>query len=256
MSLPPKHLRGITTHARRGNLRNAFRYGVDYVLIDPSSRIGPALFSRNRFNLASVYDRDHGGAVKVGRGVDWARQVFADRGVPLGAHGRILLLTQPRFLGYVFNPVSFWLAYDGAGALRAIIAEVNNPFDERHSYFCAAPDFAPIDKSHDIVADKLFYVSPFQDIAGQYRFQFDISSTRIAIRIAHENGDQGVIATLYGPLENLTNRGILWGFIRRPFGALRTIGLIYWQALKLRLKGARYRNRPQPPVQEVSECRS
>lgn len=248
----PQHLRGTTTHARRGNLKNAFRYGVDYVLIDPDSHLGPALFSRNKRNLASVYDSDHGGTVKAGQGVQWARDIFTARGVPLGPHGRVMLLTQPRFMGYVFNPVSFWLAYDGAGVLRAVIAEVNNPFDERHSYFCAAPGFAAIDKTQEIQAQKLFYVSPFQDIDGLYRFHFDIHPSRIAIRIAHENGDQGVIATLFGPLESLTNRGILWGFMRRPFGALRTIGLIYWQAMKLRLKGAHYRTRPHPPHNEVS----
>ena len=57
----PQYLAGTTTHARRGGIQNAFRYGVDYVLLDPNSTRGPLLFSRNRWNLTSVMDRNHGG---------------------------------------------------------------------------------------------------------------------------------------------------------------------------------------------------
>ena len=74
----PEHIPGLTAHARRGAIGNAFRYGVDFVLIEPEAgESGPALFSRNRFNLAAVHDRDHGGPRGDGRGVAWAREVLA-----------------------------------------------------------------------------------------------------------------------------------------------------------------------------------
>lgn len=246
----PRHLAGYTTHARRGGIRNAFRYGVDYVLIDPASAQGPRLFSRNRWNLASVWDRDHGGCPRRGQGVDWAAKVFRTAGLPTEGL-RILLLTQPAFLGYIFNPVSFWLAYEG-DALRAVIAEVSNTFGDRHSYLCAREGFQPISAQTPLEAQKIFHVSPFQEVAGGYRFTFDVTEHRIAIRIAHENGPEGVIATLIGDLAPLSNRGLIRAALSRPMGALRTIALIYWQALKLKLKGARYRTRPTPPEQEVS----
>lgn len=246
----PLHLAGTTTHARRGAIQNAFRYGVDYVLIDPQSTRGPLLFSRNRWNLASVMDRNHGGAPKKGRGLDWAKEVFEHAGLT-PQNLRILLLTQPSFLGYIFNPVSFWLAYDGA-TLRGVIAEVSNTFGDRHSYLCAEPEFAPITAKSCLSAQKIFHVSPFQEVAGDYRFTFDITETRIAIRIAHKNGSEGVIATLMGELHDLNNARLIKASLRRPFGAMRTVALIYWQALKLKLKGARYRRRPLPPEQEVS----
>lgn len=251
MTFAPQHMRGITTHARLGGIANAFRYGVDYVLIDPESTAKtPALFSRNRFNLIAVHDRDHGGKRGAGEGVAWARRVFAEHG--LEAEGLdILLLTQPRFLGYWFNPVSFWLAMRG-GALLAVISEVNNPFGDRHSYLCHHPGFDPISGKDTLIAHKMFHVSPFQNLAGDYRFNFDIRPDRIAIRIALKDGKAGLIATLTGPRAKLTNRAILGASLRRPAGALRTIGLIYWQALKLKLKGARYRTRPEPPTEEVS----
>ena len=246
----PEHIAGVTTHARRGDIRNAFRYSVDYVLIDPDARAGPALFSRNWFNLTSVQDRHHGGRRGEGRGVAWAREVFEVAGLPREGID-VLLLTQPGFLGYVFNPVSFWLAVEG-DALRAVIAEVNNTFGDRHSYLCYRDGFAPIGPETPVETRKVFHVSPFQDIAGDYRFNFDIGRDRIAIRIAHTNAGEGVIATLAGARRPLRNQSMLAASLRRPFGALRTIGLIYWQALRLKLKGARYRSRPAPPEQEVS----
>ncbi|SIN77608.1 DUF1365 domain-containing protein [Vannielia litorea] len=249
MSFAPQHLAGTTTHTRRGAIRHGFRYGVDYVLIDPEQGgPGPRLFSRNRFNLASVHDTDHGGPLKQGRGPAWAREVLAAHGLH---PARLLLLTQPRFLGYVFNPVSFWLALDG-DSLHAVIAEVSTPFGDRHSYLCHLPEFAPITPEHTLTASKALHVSPFQDVAGRYDFRFDLRPDRLSFTILHRNGEEGVAAALFGPRAPLTNSGLIRASLRRPLGALRTIALIHWQALRLRLKGARYRSRPTPPSSEVT----
>jgi hypothetical protein len=228
-----------------------FRYGVDYILIDPEAATpGPLLFSRNRFNLISVHDGDHGGPLTQERGAQWARRVLADHG--LGDRKvHLRLLTQPRFLGYVFNPVSFWLIHEGS-ALIAVIAEVSTPFGDRHSYLCHTPGFGPIGRDTRIGAPKSLHVSPFQEVKGSYAFTFDIQDSRIDIRILHSNGAEGVVATLTGPRAPMTNLGILAASLRRPLGAVRTIALIYWQALRLKLKGATYRARPTPPKTEVT----
>lgn len=251
MTRAPEHIAGVTTHTRRGAVRNAFRYGVDYVLIDPeASAPGPRLFSRNRFNLAAVHDRDHGGPMGRGRGVAWLYDVLAQN--DLTRNGlRIELLTQPRFLGYSFNPVSFWLVWR-AEDLVAVVAEVSTPFGDRHSYLCHQPGFAPITGETRIDRPKALHVSPFQEIAGGYRFGFDMRADQIAIQIHFRNGSEGVVATLSGPRAPLTNRSLIRAFIRRPLGALRTTILIHWQALRLKLKGARYRTRPQPPNHEIT----
>ena len=251
MTRPVQHMPGVTTHARRGAIRHQFRYGVDYVLIEPeAAQPAPALFSRGRFNLASIHDRDHGGPMGQGRGAAWAREVLARAGLaPDGL--RLSLLTQPRFLGYGFNPVSFWLAHEGE-SLKAVIAEVSTPFGDRHSYLCHRPGFAPITRGDRLHATKALHVSPFQEVAGGYDFLFDIRPERIRIAILHRNGAEGVVATLSGHLRPLTNAGLLTAALRRPFGALRTMALIHWQALRLKLKGARYRTRPAPPAHEVS----
>ncbi len=218
------------------------------VLIDPEVAAGPLLFSRNRLNLTSVHDRDHGGPPGQGRGAAWARELLVARGL---AAFDLRLLTQARFLGYAFNPVSFWLA-TAEGGLRAVIAEVTNTFGERHSYVCHLEGFAPIGPQDVIFAHKIFHVSPFQDIAGGYHFQFKVTETQIVIRINHKNGGEGVNATLTGTLAPLSNAAILRAGLRRPFGPLRTMALIIWNAFLLRAKGAKYRDRPPAPDQEVS----
>ena len=246
-----EHVAGVTMHSRRGPIRHGFRYGVDFVLIDAEAPVsGPRLFSRNRFNLTAVHDLDHGGPMKQGRGAVWAREVLARQGLDLPGL-RLMLLTQPRYLGFGFNPVSFWLVMQSE-ALVAVIAEVSTPLSDRHSYFCRLPGFAPITPEAWIETPKALHVSPFQEVAGSYKFRFDISAERIDIRILHQRGAEGVLATLSGPRGPLTNAILVRASVRRPLGALRGYLLIHWQALRLKLKGARYRARPTPPSTEVT----
>jgi DUF1365 family protein len=243
---------GETFHARKGRLQNAFRYGVDYVLmrIKPESPKRSRILRRCGPALMGLFDKDHG---REGIAMSaWARECAARFGLPDEACAEIWLLTQPRTLGFVFNPVSFWFFRDANGHVRAVVAEVNNTFGDRHSYFCARPDFQPLRKSDEIEAAKVFHVSPFQEVGGRYHFTFRIAGDSIGIRIDHQHGEHGLLATLEGSLAPMTERGLLAMLGRYPLGALRVFGLIHWQALRLRLKGARYRTRPQPPLEEVS----
>ena len=244
------HIRGETFHGRKGALENRFRYSVDYVLLNPETATGPALFSRNARNLASVHDSDHGGPPRQGRGTAWVRETLATMGAPGGED--ILLLAQPRILGHIFNPVSFWLCHDGKGNLRSVIAEVSNTMGDRHSYLCTKPDGSPITRTDTLTAQKIFHVSPFQPLAGGYAFRFDIRPDRIGIWIDLTTPEGGLYTNLTGPRRALTNRAILASCLRRPFGSRRVLALIHWQALKLWIKGARFRRRSPPPAQDVS----
>lgn len=246
------HIKGQTFHGRRGAVSNAFRYSVDYFLLDPEAPVaGPTLFSRNAANLTALHDVDHGGLRKKGRGVAWVRDVLAQHDIA-AAGARVLLLAQPRVLGHVFNPVSFWLCYNAAQQMCAVIAEVSNTFGDRHSYLCHHADLHPIGREETLSAQKIFHVSPFQPVAGSYDFQFDIRPDKIGIWIDYKTGEGGLIATLTGARRPLSNRAILGMCLRRPFGSRRVLGLIHWQALKLWWKGARYHSRPVPPSREVS----
>jgi uncharacterized protein len=246
-----EHIAGETYHGRKGAVRNAFRYGIDYVLLDAEAEVEtPALFARNRTGVISLQDRDHGGAPGQGRGAVWVREVLAAHGVE-GVR-RIELLAQPRALGYVFNPVSFWLCRDGEGALATVIAEVTNTYGDRHCYLCRNDDGRSIAATDHIAATKIFHVSPFQPVEGRYDFTFDIRPDRIDIRIDYTAGNGGLVATLSGERQPLTNAGILRALVTRPLGARRVLALIHWQALKLWWKGAQFRARPLPPAKDVS----
>lgn len=243
-------IRGETFHGRKGAVTNSFRYTVDYLLLDPDRAKGPSLFSRNKANLTAIHDVDFGGQPRQGRGTAWVREVLAAHSLP-GAD-RILLLGQPRVLGHVFNPVSFWLCHDHKGHLRTVIAEVSNTYGDRHSYLCHRDDMGPITKTDTITAKKIFHVSPFQPIEGGYAFRFDIRADRVGIWIDYSSKDGGLFTNLIGPRVPLTNWEILRAAIRRPLGSRRVLALIHWQALKLALKGVKFRSRPTPPPEEVT----
>jgi len=248
------HIRGTTLHKRRGAISNAFRYGVDYMLLDMEGNANkPALFSRNRANVTSVMDRDHGGVRGQGQGAAWARQTLRDFGLDAFADAKLLLLAQPRVFGHVFNPVCFWLFFDGDEKLRVAIAEVNNTYGERHSYLCYHSDMHPIGPSDVISAKKIFHVSPFQKVSGNYKFRFDITPDRLGVWIDYRDGEKGVYTNFVGKRRAISNLSILRSLAVRPFGSLRVLGLIYYQALKLKLKGATFRAPPTPPKQEVSQ---
>lgn len=245
------HIEGHTFHGRKGAVENRFRYGVDYILLDAEAELStPFLFSRNRGNLTALRDTDHGGAPGQGRGAAWVRDVLRNHQLPQAE--RILLMAQPRVLGHVFNPVSFWLCYGPRSELMAVIAEVTNTYGDRHSYLCHHPDLRAIGPEDRLRATKLMHVSPFQPVEGGYEFVFDIREDRVGIRIDYTRGEGGLIATLTGKRSALGNRSILRMLLRRPFGSRRVLGLIYWQALKLWWKGASFRPQPAAPEQEVS----
>jgi DUF1365 family protein len=251
MTAQVDHIVGQTYHGRKGKTSNAFRYSVDYILLDAEAEVkGPWFFSRNRGGFTSLHDSDHGGAPKQGRGAVWVRDVLEKHQITGVA--QIELLAQPRVLGHVFNPVSFWLCRRSNGALITVIAEVSNTFGDRHSYLCAFPDLRPITPRDTLKSEKIFHVSPFQPVEGGYSFRFDITDDRIGIWIDYSRGNGGLIATLTGKRAPLTNRSIIRSAMSRPFGSRRVLALIHWQALTLWIKGALYRQRPDPPAEEVS----
>ncbi len=245
------YIEGWTWHGRKGDLKNAFRYSVDYVLFDATHPMtAPALFSRNGLGLFSIHDADHGGAPRKGQGVSWVKKVLHEHDICL--KGKIHLLAQPRVMGHVFNPVSFWLCHNQRDELCAVIAEVTNTFGDRHSYLCYHDDLRPIIPSDTLSARKIFHVSPFQPIDGNYVFRFDVRADKIGIWIELQIPGGGVMANLIGSRKPLRNFDILRALLRRPFGSRRVLVLIHWQAFKLWLKGAKYRKRPTPPETEVS----
>ena len=249
----PQHVKGCTYHKRLDGTKNVFRYGVDYVLLEPENISGcPTLFAHNQAGLMAFHDRDHGGEVADGSGANWVRQTLQGFGHSLRDDWRVLLLAQPRMVGTKFTPVSFWLVIDEAERLRIAIAEVNNTFGDRHSYLCMNDELMPITAGQRLSASKLMHVSPFQPQEGEYQFSFNLTIHSVRIRIEYHHNAGGLLATLSGDRTRLTNQSIIAALLRRPFGSVRVLALIHFQALKLWTKGVGYRPRPDAPEKSVS----
>ena len=233
----------ISHHGRRGDISNDFTYKVDYVLIPVHEpiKLGKSGLKHNKFGLLSFHDKDHGGTLSIS---EFAQQIMDSENLRPICDGEIWLYTQPRFLGYAFNPVSLWFFFDKTGNLRAVLAEVSNRAKGKHFYICRHEDFRPIGRKDKIKVKKIFHVSPFQETEGDYEFRFQYDGKTIGAWIDYSHNDQGLFATLCGHIQPMTNARLYKGVLARPLGAFRVVSLIYWQALKLKIKGAKFRLAP------------
>jgi DUF1365 family protein len=240
---------GEVMHARLRPFGHRFVYRVFSMLIDLDrlDELGrmSTLFSVNKANLASFHESDH--VERDGESI----RAFADRlleGAGLEPAARILLLAYPRIFGYVFNPISVYFAYDGECRLIALIYEVRNTFGQRHSYV------APIGPGELSAAGvrqrrtKLFHVSPFIDMGACYHFRVLPPGKVVRLRIHEtEGGEPLLAATFAGQAKMLTTRALAICLLKIPFMTWKITAGIHWEALKLWLKGARFRKSPAPP---------
>jgi len=240
-------------HARLRPHRNAFRYRATYLTI-PIRAFLPgrpgALLSIDRANLFSLRTRDYGDGVSPPG--DWIARILAEWNLP-EADGEIVLMTIPRVLGYAFNPVSFWFCCDRAGGLRAVLAEVNNTFRERHSYICFHADRRPIEARDVLTARKLFHVSPFIAVKGEYCFRFSNAPDRVAVTIDLSDEDGLLLKTsVAGAARPLTAARLFGTLLANPFLPLKVALLIHYQAVKLFLKRVRHCRKPPAPAVSIS----
>jgi len=249
---------GQVRHTRHRPRRNAFAY-PNYFLMLPMRSLrahGPGALTRNRFAALSFHDRDHGD----GRAdsLAWLDELLAQHGIT-DASGEVWLHTYPRVFGYVFKPVSFWYCHRADGSLRAVLAEVNNTFGERHCYLLDAPTYGvPCE------ADKVFHVSPFCPVRGRYRFVFMRTDRpgvvggqpRTVARIDYfdepEDTQPLLNTSVSGdlvPLDALSQRRALWSYPAMTFGV---VARIHWQALRLWIKRAPFFRQPPAPGEFVT----
>lgn len=249
---------GQVMHHRLRPAVNRFVYPVYFCLL-PLSRIevsSSALFAVNRWNLFSFHFSDHG-ARDGSHPLPWIRRLLQKEGIR--ADGEVWLQCFPRLLGFVFNPISLWFCHDQDGQLRAVLAEVNNTFGERHNYLLAHADGRPIGNGETIERRKLFHVSPFMDVAGSYRFRFhwragdDHTPVWRLARIDHRDASGDLLHTsVSGKSEALATGPLLKAFFRFPLLTLGVVLRIHWQALRLWRKRVPFFRKPHPPLQETT----
>lgn len=236
--------RGRLWHARLAPVVHRFQYASYFVMLP----MRKAPMSR-RWGPLSFDTRDHG----LGQGdpVQWMDALLQEGGV-VDADGPLWLQTYPRVLGYAFKPVSFWMACDKTGAVKAVVAEVNNTFGERHCYLIKAPN---MDGQRPAWADKVFHVSPFCSVEGQYAFRFDWQPGRQNLQIEvdlHQQGQVILKTGLRGHLAPLQARSAWRAFWAVPLMTLNVVLRIHWQALRLAVKRVPFFRKPQPPTRTVT----
>jgi DUF1365 family protein len=245
-------VRGEVLHHRLRPRVHRFRYPVFFLRLPLSAleRLGCRWLAIDRPGPISFWRRDHG--ARDGSSLEaWMRARLAQAG--LAADGEIVLYTFPRLFGYVFNPVSFWFCHDRDGRVRAVLAEVNNTYGERHDYLLARHDGAPIGRGAVLDAAKRLHVSPFFPVRGRYAFRLYAGERRSAFRIDYlEDGEPSLITAISGTVEALDDRNLLGAWLRHPLMTFLIIARIHWHALRLWLKGIRVHSKPAPPAQETT----
>ncbi|HKG02688.1 MAG TPA: DUF1365 domain-containing protein [Conexibacter sp.] len=242
---------GVVTHRRRTPIAHAFRFPLFLMYIDlaelPQLFDGHPLWSARRRALARFRRADYLGDAAVP--LDTAVRDLVHERLGFRPTGPVRMLAHLRYLGHCFNPVVFYwcLAPDGT-RVEAVVAEVTNtPWGERHAYVVAGEGNADhvLESRHE----KALHVSPFMPMEMTYRWRVETPGERLAVAIENRDPDGALVfdAQLALRRREITRTSLTRVLVRHPAMTLRVLGGIYGQALRLRLKGARWHSRPEAP---------
>ncbi|MVU77577.1 DUF1365 family protein [Nocardia sp. ET3-3] len=231
----------VIRHTRLEPVRHAFRYRSYSWLVDLDELPAPPWWLRP---FADFRTRDHlGDPHATLRGN--VEAYLADHDIDLRG-GKILMLGNARVLGYVFDPLTVFWCHDATGALRCVVAEVHNTYGQRHRYLIPAAVTA--------VADKQFYVSPFNPVAGRYRLRLPAPAERLRLAIELEGPDGRVMfcASVSGRVVAAKPLTVVRAACAHPLETWRITVRIRWQGLRLWARGLPVV--PRPAVRRRSSC--
>jgi DUF1365 family protein len=238
---------GEVMHARLKPVGHRFSYRVMSLLIDldrldAADRQSP-LFGVNRAALYSFDESDHG--ARDGSSLrDYVQRRAAERDIDLTG-GRVQLLCYPRLLGYTFNPLSVYFCTRAGGELALVIYEVRNTFGDIHAYVLPVMPGELSDAGVRQQQEKLFYVSPFIEMAMRYHFRVSPPAEQVKLRILETDREGPLLAaTFHGRRRSLTTAALLRSLFSLPLVTLKIVAAIHWEAWRLWRKGARPVPRP------------
>jgi DUF1365 family protein len=222
---------GTVTHNRLRPRAHKLSYRIFMLLLDLDEVDG--LLSRlrwlrpGRFGLMSFNAADHGdrsGAPLKAQ----VEQRLAEAGIVAG--GPIRLLCMPRVLGHGFNPLSLFFCHRPDGRIAAILYEVTNTFGERHTYL-VPNDAAPGELVRQGAAKRL-YVSPFMDMALDYRFTVRPPGEAVSVAVAVDDAEGLILSTAFtGARRPLTDAALLAAWASHPLLTLKVVAGIHWEAV-------------------------
>lgn len=231
---------GRVDHARFTPVAHSFSYRLFMLYVDldelPGLLAGSWLWSSTR--PAPVWFRRSDYLGDPTEPLDESVRRLVARETGRRPVGPIRLLTHVRCLGYVFNPVSFYYCFAADGeTVNAIVAEVRNtPWGERHCYVLDAAG-EPADR---FTTPKALHVSPFMPMDVRYDWHFASRGRRLGVSMSlTRDGRRLFAAGLDLRRRELTSRRLRCMLVAYPAMTLKVIAAIYWQALKLWLRGCR-----------------
>lgn len=239
-------------HARLNPVAHRFSYRMTSILIDldrlEEADNSAAIFSVNRSNFISFHEKHHGprDGTRLRTYID---RLVGQAGVPRPV--RVELLCYPTVLGYTFNPLSVYFCKDAAGAVSALVYQVHNTFGQSHCYVepVHANQISPAGIRQS--CDKRLYVSPFIEMAMNYRFRIVPPEETVALRILETNDTGPVLAaTFHGRRQNANSRQLMRAVLQTLGITWKVTAGIHFEALRLWLKGLRPIDRPGPPQPE------
>jgi len=185
----------------------------------------------------------------------WARKILNKNNI--NNVKEVILITLPRVLGYVFNPVSFYFCYDKNENLKAVICEVNNTFKETHIYLCKPEKGDSIEDNDWLESKKMFHVSPFFKREGYYQFRFSSKKENLGIWINYfDNDNTKLLSTsVVGQFVEASKSNLRKAFWNYPLITFKTIFLIHWQAVKIISKKIRYIPKPKQLKDNITQTK-
>ena len=234
--------KGFVTHRRFKPIKHFFSYKTFSILFDLSElntlHKNLSLFSFNKFNVFSFYNKDHGNR----DGSDllaWVKFNLKMSNFNFDVSS-VKLLCFPRIFGYVFNPLSVFYCYEKK-KLRAIMYEVKNTFNEQHTYVFRVDENSKIIKQN---CNKKFFVSPFINMETEYNFRLTEPGDKLKLLIKQtDKKDKVLVASQYGLKQEMTTRQLIKNFFTHPLMTFKIILVIHFEALRLWKKGAIFQKR-------------
>ncbi len=229
---------GEVTHERERPAKHAFIYPLFCVRL-PLSALDSvdAVLPINRRGIAAFKTRDHG--ARDGSSLfDWIAALLQREAVSVTSPlAEVDLITFPRLLGFVFNPVSFYVCRSAEGDVLAVVVEVNNTFGETHSYLLTPSLGAHLQSGETLFATKQLHVSPFNQVVGRYSFRFNFSPQQWLARIDYDDGDGHLLHThISGRAQPMTAANLRAALLRFPLQSFAVVARIHWHALRLAIK--------------------
>ena len=252
LSLPPASAvyEGWVRHRRFEPVEHEFRYRLFLMYLDLAELpevLDPYPFFSARGRAPARYRRADFMGDPARPLAACAREAVEEA---TGVHpsGPVRLLAGLRYFGHSFNPVSLYYCFDeGAERVEAVVANVQNiPWGERHPYVLARGERRGSVLSDEL--DKTFHVSPLMGMDQTYAFRATEPGDRLAVHIESRprDGDGKTFdATLSLRRRELSRRTLTGLLARYPAMSLQVVAKIYWQAVRLKLKGARYHPHPE-----------